>query len=214
MVESEMSRIPDAITMDGVSKPKWNYTTGLELLAIMDAGERYNNEAYGNYALSWLERMVAEDGESIQTYKLSNYNLDHICPGRLLFCAYDLTGEERYLKAIDLLWRQLCEQPRTPEGGYWHKKAYPNQMWLDGLYMAEPFKAEYLVRYACRIENGEHLCGNAEFYKIGVGGNESLCKAARLDLLGDSAYRALAVIGCFIEYKSVHNFYLTLFIML
>jgi unsaturated rhamnogalacturonyl hydrolase len=155
MVESEMSRIPDAITMDGVSKPKWNYTTGLELLAIMDAGERYNNEAYGNYALSWLERMVAEDGESIQTYKLSNYNLDHICPGRLLFCAYDLTGEERYLKAIDLLWRQLCEQPRTPEGGYWHKKAYPNQMWLDGLYMAEPFKAEYLVRYASSEEK-EH----------------------------------------------------------
>ena len=155
MVESEMSRIPDAITMDGVSKPKWNYTTGLELLAIMDAGETYNQESYTRYALSWLERMVAEDGQSIVTYKLSNYNLDHICPGRLLYRAYDLTGEERYLKAIDLLWRQLCEQPRTPEGGYWHKKAYPNQMWLDGLYMAEPFKAEYLVRYATP-EEAEH----------------------------------------------------------
>ncbi len=156
MVESEMTRIPDAITMDGVSKPKWNYTTGLELLAIMDAGERYEQADYTTYALSWLERMVGEDGQSIVTYKLSNYNLDHICPGRLLYRAYDLTGQERYRTAIDrLMWRQLLEQPRTPEGGYWHKKAYPNQMWLDGLYMAEPFKAEYLTRYATP-EEAEH----------------------------------------------------------
>ena len=147
MAESEMTRIPDAITMDGVKKPKWNYTTGLELLAIMDAGERYGREEFTNYALSWLERMVGEDGRSIVTYKLSNYNLDHICPGRLLYRAWDITGEQRYREAQQLLWSQLEGQPRTPEGGYWHKKAYPNQMWLDGLYMAEPFKSEYLVRY-------------------------------------------------------------------
>lgn len=148
MVESEMSRIPDAVYMDGVEKPKWNYTTGLELLSIMDAGERYQQEAYTNYALDWLDVMLAEDGESIQTYKVSNYNLDHICPGRLLYRAYDMTGEARYRNAIELLWGQLENQPRTIEGGYWHKKAYPHQMWLDGLYMAEPFKAEYLTRYA------------------------------------------------------------------
>lgn len=152
MVESEMSRIPDAITMDGVAKPKWNYTTGLELLAIMDAGERYQMESYTQYALSWLEGMVEPSGEAIKTYKLSNYNLDHICPGRLLYRAYDITADERYRTAMGLMWRQLQEQPRTPEGGYWHKKAYPNQMWLDGLYMAEPFKAEYLRRYATEEE--------------------------------------------------------------
>ncbi len=152
MVESEMSRIPDAITMDNVAKPKWNYTTGLELLAIMDAGERYQMDSYTQYALSWLNRMVEPSGEAILTYKLSNYNLDHICPGRLLYRAYDLTAEERYRTAMGLMWRQLQEQPRTPEGGYWHKKAYPNQMWLDGLYMAEPFKAEYLRRYATEEE--------------------------------------------------------------
>lgn len=152
MVESEMTRIPDAITMDGVAKPKWNYTTGLELLAIMDAGERYEQESYNLYALSWLDRMVAEDGKSIQTYKLSNYNLDHICPGRLLYRAWDRTQNERYREAMQLLWEQLEGQPRTVEGGYWHKKAYPHQMWLDGLYMAEPFKAEYLRRFGSEPE--------------------------------------------------------------
>ena len=147
MVESEMKRNPDAITMDGVKNPKWNYTTGLELLAIMDAGERYNRPEFTEYATSWVDRMVSEDGRSIVTYNLAKHNLDHICPGRLLYRAWDATGEERYREAQCLLWEQLKSQPRTPEGGYWHKRAYPNQMWLDGLYMAEPYKCEYLVRY-------------------------------------------------------------------
>ncbi|HVI04992.1 MAG TPA: glycoside hydrolase family 88 protein, partial [Sphingomicrobium sp.] len=45
--------------------------------------------------------------------------------------------------AAMLLHDQLAHQPRTSSGGYWHKRRYPNQMWLDGLYMAEPFRAEY-----------------------------------------------------------------------
>ena len=147
MAESEMIRIPDAVYMDGVQKPKWNYTTGLELLSIVHAGDRYQIAEFEKYALDWVNTMVSEDGKSILTYKLSNYNLDHICPGRLLYRAYDKTGEKRYRNALRLMWEQLEGQPRTPEGGYWHKKAYPNQMWLDGLYMAEPFKTEYLGRF-------------------------------------------------------------------
>lgn len=147
MAESEMVRIPDAVYMDGVKKPKWNYTTGLELLSIIHAGDRYQIGAFEKYALDWVDVMLSEDGKSIQTYKLSNYNLDHICPGRLLYRAYDRTGDKRYRNALRLMWEQLEGQPRTPEGGYWHKKAYPNQMWLDGLYMAEPFKTEYLRRF-------------------------------------------------------------------
>lgn len=150
MVESEMKRIPDPITMDGVKAPKWNYTTGLELLAIMDAGERYGRKDFVDYSLSWLKRMVNKEGDTIVTYKVSNYNLDHICPGRLLYRAWDITGDPRYYEAQHLLWSQLEGQPRTREGGYWHKKVYPDQMWLDGLYMAEPFKAEYLRRFKKR----------------------------------------------------------------
>jgi len=150
MVESEMKRIPDPIYMDGVEKPKWNYTTGLELLAIMDAGAKYGRRDFTDYALSWLERMVSRRGDTIVTYKMSNYNLDHICPGRLLYRAWDLTGDPRYYEAQHLLWSQLESQPRTREGGYWHKKVYPDQMWLDGLYMAEPYKAEYLLRHKKR----------------------------------------------------------------
>lgn len=147
MAESEIARNPNAATLDGVAKPKWNYTTGLELLSIIDVAERYEMDGLRQYALDWADLMVADDGRSILTYKQSNYNLDHICPGRVLFHALDHTGDVRYRRALRLLWEQLEGQPRTIEGGYWHKKIYPHQMWLDGLYMAEPFKAEYVRRY-------------------------------------------------------------------
>lgn len=148
MVESEIQRNPSATNLDGIpqGKVKWNYTTGLELLAMMDAAKAYDRPDFYDYAARYYDTMVRPDG-SILTYKKSKYNLDHICPGRPLFEIYERTGETRYLAALDTLYAQIKEQPRTPEGGYWHKQIYPNQMWLDGLYMAEPFHAEYVKRF-------------------------------------------------------------------
>ncbi len=148
MVESEIARNPEAVRLDGI-KPgtvKWNYTTGLELQAIMDVAERYSRQDFWDYAEDYYDTMVRPDAQ-ILTYSKQKYNLDHICPGRPLFRLYEKSGDERYLMAMDTLYSQLKEQPRTPEGGYWHKKIYPNQMWLDGLYMAEPFHIEYVNRF-------------------------------------------------------------------
>jgi unsaturated rhamnogalacturonyl hydrolase len=64
-------------------------------------------------------------------------------PGKPLFAIYEKTHDEKYRKAIETLRRQLREHPRTSDGGFWHKKRYPHQMWLDGLYMAAPFYAQY-----------------------------------------------------------------------
>ena len=142
VVRSEIARNPEASFIDGLEgKLKWNYTTGLELQALLDAG------ADADYVDAWYDAIIAEDGSIGVNYKKSNYSLDHICPGRTLFDLYDLTGKEKYRKAMDSLYVQLQNQPRTPEGGFWHKNAYPNQMWLDGLYMAQPFYAEYTSRY-------------------------------------------------------------------
>ena len=96
---------------------------------------------------AWYDAVISEDGVIGGKYKKSNYSLDHICPGRTLFQLYDITGKEKYRKAMDSLYVQLKEQPRNARGGFWHKKIYPDQMWLDGLYMAQPFYAEYTVRY-------------------------------------------------------------------
>ena len=89
VVRSEMARCPEASHLDGQEgKLKWNYTTGLELKAFLDAG-------IVNYVDAWYDAVIAEDGAIGVNYKRSNYSLDHICPGRTLFGLYDLTGKEK-----------------------------------------------------------------------------------------------------------------------
>jgi unsaturated rhamnogalacturonyl hydrolase len=95
---------------------------------------------------NWVNHFVTSQG-NILTYRASELNLDQINPGRLLFPLFRHTGSERYAKAIQLLRSQLRQQPRTESGGFWHKKIYPHQMWLDGLYMASPFYTEYALTF-------------------------------------------------------------------
>lgn len=148
MAESEIARNPSPAMLDGIpaGKVKWNYTTGLELLAIRDAGEAWNRPDFIAYADHYYDTIVQADG-SVLTYSRAKYNLDHICPGRALFSLYNRTGEQRYAQVLDTLYAQLRAQPRNFDGGFWHKAVYPHQMWLDGLYMAEPFYAEYAMTH-------------------------------------------------------------------
>ncbi|GAB4018533.1 hypothetical protein GCM10028773_18510 [Spirosoma koreense] len=122
----------------------WDYEMGLLLHAIEQVWYRTGDDRYFQYIQKNIDRLVNEDG-SIKTYELDKYNIDFITPGRSLLMLYQQTlpDKEKYKKAADLLRKQLAEQPRTKEGGFWHKKIYPYQMWLDGLYMGEPFYAEY-----------------------------------------------------------------------
>ena len=149
VVRSEMARCPEATYIDGQEgNLKWNYTTGLELKAMLDVychSER-SEESVLDYVDAWYDAIIDSTGR-IYKYKKSNYSTDHICTGRTLFGLYDITGKEKYRAAMDTLYIQILTQPRTPEGGFWHKAVYPDQMWLDGLYMAQPFYAEYTARY-------------------------------------------------------------------
>jgi unsaturated rhamnogalacturonyl hydrolase len=87
---------------------------------------------------------VNENGKfDTSKYKREVYELDNILPGRLLLFLYQQTGDIRYAKAADQLIDQLGHQPKTSDGGFWHKKVYTNQMWLDGIYMADVFMAQY-----------------------------------------------------------------------
>ena len=154
VVRSEMQRCPEATYIDGQEgNLKWNYTTGLELKAMLDVYEispcaslSRNDTDILSYVDSWYDAIIDSTG-TIYKYKRANYSTDHICPGRTLFQLYDITGKEKYRMAMDTLYAQIQNQPRTPEGGFWHKQVYPQQMWLDGLYMAQPFYAEYTLRY-------------------------------------------------------------------
>lgn len=146
MVESEIARNPEAWQLDFQPKLKWDYCHGLELRAMLYVAEKYNRPDIRRYAVSYADTMVNHDG-SIKKYKITDYSLDRINSGKYLFDVYDLTGEERYKKALDLLRSQFEKQPRNADGGFWHKKIYPHQVWLDGVYMGSPFLAEYAMRY-------------------------------------------------------------------
>src|SRR5580658_9414207 len=135
-------RWPDGRFVSSGARWAWNYELGT-LLEGMDA--IWLNTAdprYYNYIKGSVDQFVDPDG-SIPTRKLEENQLDDILLGRQLLLLYGVTQNPRYAKAARLLYEQLVRQPRTPSGGFWHKQRYPNQMWLDGLYMAEPFYAEY-----------------------------------------------------------------------
>jgi len=146
MAESEMVRFPSCWQVDFVKEKKWNYTPGLEGLAFIKLYEAYKDDRFYVYAKGYADSLIDNNGQ-ILTYSKSNYNLDNLNSGKLLICLFEKTGDIRYKIALDTLRSQLKTQPRTPDGGFWHKKIYPNQMWLDGLYMGAPFYAEYALKF-------------------------------------------------------------------
>lgn len=120
----------------------WGYVSGMALMALRRMTEHTGDGRYEEAMRRHMDLFVQDDG-SIRTYTLEDYNLDHINQGKNLFALWERTRDEKYKKAAQLLTVQLTGQPRTSEGGFWHKKIYPYQMWLDGVYMSSPFLAEY-----------------------------------------------------------------------
>ena len=121
---------------------KWQYDCGLTLLGIGSVYEETNDSKYFDYIKESMDYFINEDG-TINTYNPTVYNIDHINNGKDCFWLYNKTGEEKYIKAVELLKSQLKTHPRTESGAYFHKLIYPNQIWLDGLFMGEPFCAQY-----------------------------------------------------------------------
>ncbi len=123
-------------------KTRWGYELGVVLNGMEAQWDRTHDTAYVVYIRHMIDPYIGEDG-SIRTYQEEDFNLDNINTGRSLLLLYRMTGLPKYHLAAAHLRDQLTHQPRNAEGGFWHKKIYPDQMWLDGLYMAEPFYARY-----------------------------------------------------------------------
>jgi len=132
--------------MLGHNQPGWNYIDGCMLKAILDLYDAEKNQKYLDFADAYIDYYVGDDG-SILGYNKDDFNSDSINEGKVLFTLHRLTGKEKYLKAINRLYSQLESQPRTKAGNFWHKLIYPNQVWLDGLYMTLPFYTEYETRF-------------------------------------------------------------------
>ena len=123
-------------------KPHWNYIDGCMMTSLLELYSFTKNEKYFNFVKNYVDHFVKEDG-TIETYNRAKHTLDDICESRVLFDLYKLTGEEKYKKAIEYTYEHIKDQPRTYEGSFWHKDIYPNQVWLDGLFMANVFYMRY-----------------------------------------------------------------------
>ena len=140
--KSEMRHNPELWTCDGAEKPKWEYTPTLMARAFVELYNETGDTVYLNHAQRFADQFIGEDG-AILTYKQSLYNMDRVQGGNFLILLHAINPQPQYLTAIETLRDQLRNQPRTAEGGFWHKQVYEHQMWLDGLFTGTTFYARY-----------------------------------------------------------------------
>ena len=127
-------------------KPSWNYIDGCMLTSLIDMYKTTKQKKYLDFVCEFSDYYVNNDG-TIRGYEKEKYSTDDVSESRILFDLYDFTGNEKYKKAIEMVHEQILTHPRTKEGNFWHNKIYPNQVWLDGLYMMPPCYTRYQTLY-------------------------------------------------------------------
>ncbi|MGN0726451.1 MAG: glycoside hydrolase family 105 protein [Treponema sp.] len=127
----------------------WHYAQAFLMLAIYESAKRENDEEIISWVKNKFDALILDNGD-ILGYNPEDFNLDAINPGKLAFRFYSLTGDEKYKNVILKLYNQLQNQPRNRSQGFWHKKIYPWQMWLNGFYMYAPFYARYGVEFGTK----------------------------------------------------------------
>jgi unsaturated rhamnogalacturonyl hydrolase len=146
MAETVIRQWPAGVVATTGHPGAWGYEEGVVLDGM---AAEWHTTADGQdfaYVKGAVDKYVTSGG-AITGYKAEGQTLDDIELGRAVLLVYRVTRQAKYYQAAKFLHDQLALQPRTASGGYWHKKIYPNQMWLDGAYMAEPFRAAYAVTF-------------------------------------------------------------------
>ncbi len=144
--DSEMKRFPHAWQLDHGKKFVWGYAQGVGCCAMLKVWKNTQDRKYFDYVHEWADYMVLDNG-SIRNYSIYDYNIDWINSGKILFDVYRESKQEKFRMAMDTLLNQLKTHPQTSDSVFWHKKIYPHQIWLDGIYMAGPFMAQYGKEY-------------------------------------------------------------------
>jgi len=145
MADSEIARY-DPLVKSTDSPNKWQYDIAWLAGAIGKLSDETGDDKYFQYMKTYMDYYINPDGTA-RYYELEEYNLDRIRPAVNLFTLWHKTGDNKYKIALQNHIQQLKTHPRTSDRGYWHKKIYPYQMWLDGLFMAGPFMAQYAAEF-------------------------------------------------------------------
>lgn len=147
IVESTIKLYPDIKDFPIYAPHRWNYEYGFFMTGTYILGKQKGRKDFTDFAQSWIDNFIQEDGFKPGVYKMHEYKLDDILPGRLAILLHQDTKEPKYKVVVDTLMLHLSKQPKTAEGGYWHKEIYTEQMWLDGIYMADVFATQVAKAY-------------------------------------------------------------------
>jgi unsaturated rhamnogalacturonyl hydrolase len=123
-------------------RPFWNYEDGCVYKGALDLAAATQATHYFEFAYRAISERTASNG-TLTGFDADELNIDNVNAGKALFTLLAQTNERRFRLAIESQHAQLERHPRTKSGNFWHKKIYPNQVWLDGLYMAQPFRCAY-----------------------------------------------------------------------
>lgn len=146
MAASIMRQWPRGVVSTQGRPGEWAYEEGVLLDGMVAQWHATANGDDFRYVKAAIDKYVADDG-SIKGYRAEIHSLDEVELGRSVLLLYRVTQQQKYYKAAKYIHDQLSQQPRTASGGYWHKDIYPDQMWLDGAYMAGPFRAAYAYTF-------------------------------------------------------------------
>lgn len=151
MADSQINLLGDHLVngnfdLDSRRNARWSYTTGLISQAYDDLGIATGDKLYQEQAYKIIDSFIDENG-IIADYNMGSYNIDQVNSGKMVLRLYEQTHQAKFKNAADTLREQLKKHPRTSEGGFWHKKRYPYQLWLDGVYMGMPFLAQWEVLF-------------------------------------------------------------------
>ncbi len=155
-------------------KDYWNYEDGCVLLGAKQLYEATGEEKYFSFIENYVKNYVEEDG-TINNYQTGKFSIDSINCSKILFFLYDKTGEEKYRRAINFTMNQLRAHPRCKCGNFIHKQLYPGQIWLDGLYMAQPFYMEYETKYGKKEHYNDIISQFENVQKFMFNDKKGLC---------------------------------------
>jgi len=148
-------------TADDFPYRSWSYPQGFLLWGFIRLFEKTGNQAYLDYVLAYCDLHAREDG-SVKGF--SGVSLDDMMAGSVLVWAYTRTGSERYRRACHTIRRAFDDYPRNSDGGFWHGRDLPSELWIDGLFMGLMF----LIRYGKHVDD-EAWCFDEAVRQLTVG---------------------------------------------
>ncbi|RBQ74157.1 hypothetical protein FVER14953_08342 [Fusarium verticillioides] len=143
---SYLTEMADTMITKGV-EPDLGYQDAVLYLGFEKAYELTGDEKYLDWYIGQIDGPVVQEDGTIKGLNTSRYILDEYRMGHNYLYLYNQTGETKYETAANTVRHMLDSYPRTPSGGFWHQQFFRNQMWLDGIYMADSFYARWTHLY-------------------------------------------------------------------